>query len=149
MRSASNGTLAVKDGDGTLYVAAKGALIVTFGVGRLIFSDPAENDTDDLVVKGAECKEVEDNKIRCSGDKVRYRVIGGRFSLRIVADNIDLSLVGSTTGRPNQRVELKSSGPETDYDGEPDFDNDDGDFKVNDDPWKSLPAERKNAAARD
>ena len=48
--SASNGTLAVKDGDGTLYVALKGALIGTFGVGRLIFGG-RENDTDDLVVK--------------------------------------------------------------------------------------------------
>jgi hypothetical protein len=97
----TDGTLVVTNGDGTVTMNLRGALIGTVADGKVTLTDPAETNTDDLVIKGCDPQKVADNKIACSGTDLRYRVIQGRFRLKIVGSGINLSVVGNGQGFTN------------------------------------------------
>ena len=146
--AATDGTLAVETGYGSVFIGgrdadgnpigARGALIGSLGSGKVTLTDPGENNTDDLKVVGCDTKkEPSDNQLVCTGTKIRYRVVGGRFKVKVQGDDIDLSAVGRGL------VTLNGYGTvDTNGDGILDTDND-GQYKLNDGDWKDLPDKPK------
>ncbi len=143
--SASDGTLVIRNGFGSVVIGGKdangnpigaeGALIGSIEKGRVALTDPGEGDIGDLKVAGCTRKEVSDvgNSVTCWGSKLRYRVVGGRFRLKISGDNIAMSVVGR--GFVTMNGAVLDTGGNLVYD--------DGQFKLNDDEWKSLPDKSK------
>ena len=137
--ASDDGTLAVRDGYGKVWVGgsdgrgAKGALIGSLGSGQVTLTDPEDTNTDDLKVGGCEFKKaVKENSLVCQGDKIRFRVVGGRFRIRIEGDDIDLSVVGKGAFTLTAADTTIAEDPLIDP----------GDYKLNDDPWKQLPAKK-------
>jgi hypothetical protein len=97
----TDGTLVVTNGDGTVVMNLRGALIGTLDSGKVTLTDPAETNTGDLVLKGCDQQKVADNRLACSGDDLRYRVIQGRFRVKIAGSGINLSVVGNGQGFTN------------------------------------------------
>jgi hypothetical protein len=129
----SDGTLLVKNGDGKVSINATGALIGALDKGTVKLVDPAEQNTGDLILKGCDnnTKTFTDNTITCSGKDLRYRVVEGRFKVRINGSGVDLSAVG--VGFGDTPITLN---------GDPslDVDNDGfGTYKLNDDKAKAIP----------
>ena len=92
-----DGTLVVKDGNvGLITIQAKGGVIGRFDQGILKIRDPNPDDDIDAVVTGAESShQVTENLTRYSGKNIRFRFIGGHFTIRIIGGNgVDLSAVG-------------------------------------------------------
>jgi hypothetical protein len=128
-----DGTLVVKNGDGKVTMNGTGALIGTLDKGSVKLIDPAEGNTDDLVLRGCDNgskASPTDNSIVCSGKDLRYRVVEGRFKVRINGTGINLSAVGYSVGDPGVTIN-----------GDPDLDDGDGllgTYKVNDDSAKRI-----------
>jgi hypothetical protein len=92
-----DGTLVVKSGNvGLFWIQAKGGVIGRFDQGSLQIRDPNPDDDIDAVVTGAErTLQVNDNVTRYSGKNIRFRFIGGHFTVRIIGGTgVDLSAVG-------------------------------------------------------
>jgi hypothetical protein len=90
-----DGTLTVRNGIGRIVIMGRGAIIGHFDTGSVQIKDPDPNDGTGPIVNGAEVTRVINEKTtRYSGTDVRFRMIGGTFTITIVASNIDLSLVG-------------------------------------------------------
>jgi hypothetical protein len=130
-----DGTLSVQNGRGTVVVQARGAVIgqVTRFErnGRLVIEDPFEGDGSDPIVRGADwVRERGDGTPVYGGKGVRFRLIGGRFVLRVTnAVGLQLSVVGKG------RVTLDGAGSLTSgivYDGV---------YSLNGEELESLPDE--------
>ena len=95
-----DGTLSIRDGRGTVVVQARGAVIGQLTRlernGKLVIEDPVENDGSEPRVVGADwARERPDGTLVYGGKAIRFRVIGGRFVLRITnAVGLQLSVVG-------------------------------------------------------
>ena len=95
-----DGTLSIQNGRGTVVVQARGAVIgqVTRFErnGKLVIEDPDEFDGSDPRVLGADwVRERADGTPIYGGKGIRFRVIGGRFVLRVTnAVGLQLSVVG-------------------------------------------------------
>ena len=90
-----DGTLIVKNGIGRIVIMGKGAIIGHFDTGFVQIRDPDPTDGTGPIVNGADATRfINEKTTRYSGTDVRFRMIGGTFSIVIVATNIDLSLVG-------------------------------------------------------
>jgi hypothetical protein len=121
---ATDGTLSVLDGRGTVTISARGGVIGSFVRGSVTISDPIEGDGTGPIVKGDDFPPIERNDTTTTwrGTKVRFRIIGGSFRIVVKARGINLSLVG--TGR----VTLDGAGSD-----------DDGSFSVNGGDYTALP----------
>jgi hypothetical protein len=121
---ATDGTLSVRDGRGTVTISARGGVIGSFVRGSVTISDPIEGDGTGPIVKGDDFPPIERNDTTTTwrGTKVRFRIIGGSFRIVVKARGINLSLVG--TGR----VTLDGAGSD-----------DDGSFSVNGGDYTALP----------
>jgi hypothetical protein len=95
-----DGTLSIRDGRGTVVVQARGAVIGQLTRfernGKLVIDDLAENDGSEPRVMGADwARERADGTLVYGGKAIRFRLIGGRFVLRITnAVGLQLSVVG-------------------------------------------------------
>jgi hypothetical protein len=97
-RAPGDGTLLVKDGIGTVKVTAKGGIIGHFGVGVLTVRDPNPDDNISEVVNGADgSHEVNSMVTRYWGKDVRFRYLGGKFTVTVSGSDIDLSAIGKGT----------------------------------------------------
>ena len=93
-----DGTVLIKDAIGKVTIAAKGGVIGRFGEGTLTVRDPNPDDNISEVVTGAErTHPVNDKVTKYFGKDVRFRYIGGKFTITIVGSNIDLSVIGRGT----------------------------------------------------
>lgn len=96
VRAPGDGSLSVRDLDGTIAVVAKGGVIGRCGSCVLVLD---EWKTDEIlpVVTGAKGTDLDDDgaKERFAGKDLRWKVMGGSFSM-IVRNgvDVDLSLVG-------------------------------------------------------
>jgi hypothetical protein len=91
----NDGTLTVKDGDGRIVIIGKGAVIGRFDKGQVTIKDPNPNDGIGPIVTGADVTQsLTDKTTRYSGSNVRFRMIGGPFSLTVFGTDIDLSAIG-------------------------------------------------------
>jgi hypothetical protein len=94
-RTAGDGTLLIKDGIGTVRITAKGGVIGHFGGGTLTVRDPNPDDNINEVVNGATgSHEVNSMVTRYWGKDVRFRYLGGKFTVTVNGFDIDLSVIG-------------------------------------------------------
>jgi hypothetical protein len=92
----NDGALSVKRSDGRIVIiASKGVVIGRLGKGQITVKDPNPNDDARAIVTGADSREsLSENTTRYSGKNIRFRIIGGSFSLTVFGTDIDLSAVG-------------------------------------------------------
>jgi hypothetical protein len=92
--AADDGTLSVKNGDGVIFVVARGTIIGACDKCRVSIVDPSPDDGSPAVVDGAEThKDVSDTHDIYSGTDVRFRLVGGFFKIRVSGSGIDLGVV--------------------------------------------------------
>jgi hypothetical protein len=97
-RGASDGTLSVRDARGSITIAARGAVIGSFAQGGVRIVDPIEGDGTGPIVSGEEThREIDDKTDVYRGTRVRFRIIGGAFKIRVYGRGINLSVVGRGT----------------------------------------------------
>jgi hypothetical protein len=93
--SASDGTLSVKNADGRVVIIGKGAVIGRFDKGQVTIKDPNPYDGTGPIVTGADqTQSLGERTTRYSGSNVRFRIIGGSFSVNVFGSDVDLSAVG-------------------------------------------------------
>jgi subtilisin family serine protease len=120
----NDGTLTIKAGIGRFVVEGKGVLIGRFDKGQITIKDPNPNDGPAPIVAGAEAThDINDTTTRYSGNGLAFRIIGGKFSVTVVANNVELAVKGKAT------VTLTGKGTA-----------DDGSFSVNDGTPQDIPA---------
>ena len=92
----NDGTLTVKNADGRIVINGKGAGVIgRFDKGQVTIKDPNPNDGTGPIVTGADVTQsVGEKTTRYSGSKVRFRIIGGSFSVIVFGTDIDLSAIG-------------------------------------------------------
>jgi hypothetical protein len=91
----NDGTLSIKDARGLYTISARGGVIGSFVQGRVTIVDPVEGDGTGPVVTGDEWSKTRDaTTTTWGGNKVRFRLIGGAFRIRVQGRGIFLSLVG-------------------------------------------------------
>jgi hypothetical protein len=94
----SDGTLSVRDGRGTFTINAKGGVIGSFARGRVVITDPVDGDGTGPIVSGDDWhKERSDTTTVYGGTRVRFRLIGGTFRIRVIGTGVNLSVVGRGT----------------------------------------------------
>lgn len=97
VRAPGDGTLSVRDLDGSIAVVAKGGVIGRCSQCVLVLDERVETDEIVPVVTGAKGTDLDDDgsKERFAGKDLRWKVMGGSFSM-IVRNgvDVDLSLVG-------------------------------------------------------
>jgi hypothetical protein len=137
-----DGTLSVENGRGTVVVQARGAVIGQLARfernGRLVIADPVAGDGSEPRVVGADWSRLRADGTPIYGGKaIRFRLIGGRFVLRVTnAVGLQLSVVGKG------RVTLDGAGSLTNgiaYDGV---------YSLNGEPPESLPDEPETLQLR-
>ena len=122
-QGASDGTLSVQNGRGTITIAGRGGVIGSFARGSVRISDPIDGDGTGPIVTGDEWSTERDATTSTwGGTKVRFRIIGGSFRIVVRGRGINLSLVG--TGK----VTLDGAGT-----------GDDGSYSVNGGEYLALP----------
>jgi hypothetical protein len=94
-QGASDGTLSVRDGRGTITISGRGGVIGSFARGSVRISDPIDGDGTGPIVTGDEWSNERDaTTTTWGGTKVRFRIIGGFFRIVVRGRGINLSLVG-------------------------------------------------------
>jgi len=122
-RTPTDGTLSLRDVRGTIVISARGGVIGSFAQGRMTIVDPVDGDGTGPIITGDDwSRDPNDITTLCGGKKVRFRLIGGAFKVRIKGWGINLSLVGKGT------VTLNGAGT-----GE------DGTFSVNGGDYVAIP----------
>ena len=123
-QGASDGTLSVRDGRGTITISGRGGVIGSFARGSVTISDPVDGDGTGPIVTGDDFPPIERNETTTTwrGTKVRFRIIGGSFRIVVRARGVNLSLVG--TGK----VTLDGAGT-----------GDDGSYSVNGGDYLAIP----------
>jgi hypothetical protein len=125
-RAADDGTLSVKNGDGVIFVVARGTIIGACDFCRVSIVDPSPDDGAPAVVNGAEThKDLSDTHDIYSGSDVRFRLVGGFFKIKVSGRGIDLGVVAKGWGRIQA------------------YDSNTGTYSVNDAPDRLLPADRE------
>ncbi|MBW3593700.1 MAG: hypothetical protein KY396_08390 [Actinobacteria bacterium] len=92
-----DGTLSIKNANVTkVVIKANGAVLGRFDSGKLFLTDHVATDAAEPVFIGCEkIDPISEKTTVCSGKNIRFRSIGGRFTVRIVnASDLDLSAVG-------------------------------------------------------
>ena len=121
-----DGTLSVKRGRGLVALNITGAILGRLDRGRIVAYDPDVTDGSGAVLRGCDryqdlsdtTRNPNDTKEVCAGTKIRFRLIGGKYALRIVGSGIFLSAVGQGD------VTLTGS---------------DGFYSFNDEPYQDFP----------
>ncbi len=122
-RGPSDGTLSVKDARGTITISARGGVIGSFAQGRVTIVDPVEGDGTGSRRDGDEWSKTRDaTTTTWGGTRVRFRMIGGAFKIRVQGKGINLSLVGKGT------VTLNGAAI-----------GDDGTYSANGEPYTAVP----------
>ena len=124
--AADDGTLSVRNGDGVIFVVARGTFIGACDRCRVSIVDPSPDDGAPPVVDGAEThKDVTDTRDLYSGTDVRFRLVGGLFKIKVSGYNVDLGVVAKGWGRIQA------------------YDSNTGTFSVNGAPRRLLPDDRE------
>ncbi len=125
-RATGDGTLSVRDATGTITIrASRGAVLGNVDKATtLVFKDFIPTDGSGPIVFGAEGRQDKEDGITTVyyGKDIKFRLIGGRYFLKVVGSGIDLSVVGqgSVTLEGGDLI-------------------DDGEYAFNGDDYHSLP----------
>lgn len=108
----TDGTLSVRDGRGVVVVSGRGGALGSFAKGSVTITDPVDGDGTGPIVMGDDYppKERDADTTTWRGNRVRFRIIGGFFTIRVQGRGINLSFVGKGTVKLNGMDDL-------DYDG--------------------------------
>jgi len=91
----NDGALSVKNADGRVIVVGKGVVIGRFDKGQVTIKDPNPYDATVPIVTGAEATQsIGEKTTRYSGTNLRFRMIGGSFTVNVFGTDVDLSVVG-------------------------------------------------------
>jgi len=91
----NDGALSVKDADGKVVVNGKGGVIGHLDKGYVTIKDPNPNDGTGPIVNGADItSNLSDHTTKYWGANIRFRIIGGAFTVTVVGNGIDMSVVG-------------------------------------------------------
>jgi hypothetical protein len=123
-RDPADGTLSVRGGHGTFVVSARGAVIGSFVRGKVIITDPVDGDGTGPIVNGDEWQKDRPDGITTvyGGTRVRFRMIGGTFKIKVIGTGVNLSVVG------RGQVTLNGAGT-----------GNDGSYSVNGSPYADVP----------
>jgi hypothetical protein len=125
-RALDDGTLSVRNGDGVIFVSARGTVIGTCDQCRVSIVDPSPDDGPPPVVSGYEGhRDISDTRDLWSGKDVRFRMVGGFFKIRVAGTGIDVAVVAKGWGRIQA------------------YDSNTGTFSVNGDARRPLPDQRE------
>ena len=125
-RALDDGTLSVRNGDGVVFISARGTLIGTCDHCRISIVDPSPDDGAPPVVSGYEGhRDISDTHDLWSGYDVRFRMVGGLFKVKVSGYGIDLAVVAKGWGRVQA------------------YDSNTGTYSVNGEPRRLLPADRE------
>jgi hypothetical protein len=125
----NDGALSVKNADGRVVIIGKGVVIGRFDKGQVTIKDPNPFDGVPPIVTGADfTQSLGERTTRYSGSNVRFRIIGGSFSITVFATGIDLSAVGRGMVTLNGALVRGN------------FDNGDATYAVNGDPPQPFPS---------
>lgn len=90
-----DGTLSVVNARGTFVVNARGGVIGAFARGRVVITDPDPNDGTGPIVTGDDWhRDRSETTTVYGGIRVRFRLIGGSFKIRVIGSGVNLSVVG-------------------------------------------------------
>lgn len=91
-----DGTLAVKSATGRITVTARGTILGRVDDGQVAITDLSANASNDVQVFGADQKpSVRPNgTVVYVGTGMRFRIVGGRYSVEVLGRGISLSAVG-------------------------------------------------------
>jgi hypothetical protein len=94
-----DGTLVVKNARGQLTVNARGSALGRIDDGTITILDRSFDGSDDIQVVGAGAsKSVRaDGTVVYSGQKLRYRIVGGPYFMTLTGKGINVSAVGKGT----------------------------------------------------
>jgi hypothetical protein len=96
--AAEQGTLSVKNASGTVLIAGRGAIVGHFDRGFVTIDDPFPGDGSGPNVTGAEhTRDINDTKTKWSGTDVRFKLLGGVYTIKVAGAGISLSGVGRGT----------------------------------------------------
>ena len=124
--AADDGTLSVRNGDGVIFVVARGTIIGACDKCRVSIVDPSPDDGGPPVISGYEGhKDVSDTHDIYLGTDVRLRIVGGIFKVKISGYGVDLGVVAKGWARIQA------------------YDSNTGTFSVNGAARRFLPAERE------
>jgi subtilisin family serine protease len=91
----SDGVLAVKNADGRVIFNGRGGVIGRFDSGQVTIKDPNPYDGTGPIVTGADSTQSLGERVtRYSGKNLRFRIIGGSFTVTVFATGVDMSVVG-------------------------------------------------------
>ena len=94
-KAPNDGALSVKDADGRVVVNGRGGVIGRFDKGSVTIKDPNPNDGTGPIVNGADgTASVGDHTTKYWGANVRFRIIGGSFTVTVSGNGIDMSVIG-------------------------------------------------------
>jgi hypothetical protein len=125
--ASNDGTLAIRDATGKIRIQAVGGFLGRVDKGRVTIVDPVDGDGTGPIVSGCDTPakytdtDLGGTTAVCSGTKLRFRLVGGKFKVLITGQGIDMSVVG------HGLVMLNGAG------------GDDGRYSLNGDDFRSLP----------
>jgi hypothetical protein len=93
--SPNDGALSVKNADGRVIVNGRGGVIGRLDKGQVTIKDPNPNDGTGPIVNGADStSSLGDHTTRYSGANIRFRIIGGAFTVTVSGNGVDMSVIG-------------------------------------------------------
>ena len=91
----NDGVLSVKNAEGRVVIVGRGAVIGRFDKGQVTIKDPNPNDGTGPIVTGADqTSQLGEKTTRYSGANIRFRIIGGSFTVTVYGTDVDLSAIG-------------------------------------------------------
>ncbi len=91
----NDGALSIKNADGRIVFNGRGGVIGRLDKGQITIKDPNPNDGTGPIVNGADStSSVGDHTTRYSGANIRFRIIGGSFTVTVSANGVDMSVIG-------------------------------------------------------
>ncbi len=91
----NDGALSIKNADGRIVVNGRGGVIGRLDKGQVTIKDPNPNDGTGPIVNGADStSSVGDHTTRYSGANIRFRIIGGTFTVTVAGNGVDMSAIG-------------------------------------------------------
>ena len=92
---AGAGTVSLRDGTGSAYIAGRGGVLGSIVRGRVRIRDLPDRNGTTIRVSGADWSRVIDSRTTVYGGRdVRFRALDGAWAVRIVGRGIDASAAG-------------------------------------------------------
>ena len=94
---AAEGRLSVSEARGLVWLQGRGALIGRVDGGRVSVTDLSPVDASEPVVFGCDLEELRGRAMLCTGENLRFRLIGGSWRVVIIGRGVVVSAVGRGT----------------------------------------------------